>query len=248
MTTVPGSVPGSVPAPTAVAIVVPVHDEEATLGRCLHAVEAAVERARETNPSLLVETVVVLDACSDGSQQVAERFAVRVVRIAARRVGDARRAGVDEALARLDARGGSADAWICTTDADSEVPENWLEHQLLLSRRGADVVLGTVRPDFARLSGRHVAHWLDTHPRGRPAGNVHGANLGLRADVYRATGGFDDVDEHEDVRLVAAARAVGARVIASDEHEVLTSARFVGRTPGGYASFLHEMHRRLSTP
>nr|WP_241769914.1 hypothetical protein [Cellulosimicrobium sp. MM] len=36
------------------------------------------------------------------------------------------------------------------------------------------------------------------------------------------------------------ARAAGARVVADASAEVLTSARLVGRTPGGYARHLRE--------
>ncbi|WP_418276584.1 hypothetical protein ACNHYB_01350 [Isoptericola jiangsuensis] len=69
---------------------------------------------------------------------------------------------------------------------------------------------------------------------------MHGANLGIRASVYRAAGGFAPIPEHEDVAIVAAARTLGARIVPDAAAEVLTSARLVGRTPGGYARHLRE--------
>jgi hypothetical protein len=69
---------------------------------------------------------------------------------------------------------------------------------------------------------------------------VHGANLGTRASTLVAAGGFEPVLEHEDVLLVAEARARGARLIASDEAWVQTSGRLFGRTAGGYAGYLRE--------
>lgn len=69
---------------------------------------------------------------------------------------------------------------------------------------------------------------------------MHGTNLGIRASVYRAVGGYPAIAEHEDVELVAAARAVGAREVATDACWVLTSGRTDGRTPGGYARHLRE--------
>jgi len=223
----------------AVAVVIPVHDEEELLAGCLRAVTAAVAAA-----GVPVEIVVALDACTDASADIAARAGVRAVVLNAGRVGAAREAGAREALRLL--AGGPGGLWLAHTDADSEVPENWIAHQLALRDAGADLMLGTVRPDFRALSARHVAHWRATHHRGRPAGNVHGANLGIRADAYLAAGGFPALAEHEDVQLVERVRTSGARVVVSDECEVVTSARFVGRTPGGYAGFLRRTAAELA--
>ncbi|TQK18796.1 glycosyl transferase family 2 [Microbacterium sp. SLBN-154] len=220
---------------TAVAVVVPVHDEEELLAGCLASLAVAVAAAEVVG--VRVEVVLVLDDCTDRSSAIAAEYEVTTVAVRAARVGAARRAGVAEALRRLEPVD-LADVWIANTDADSAVPVNWLTHQLALMRAGSDVVLGTVRPDFADLAPAHVAYWRATHHRGRPAGNTHGANLGVRGSVYRAAGGFTEVPEHEDVRLVEAARALGAIVTASDVAEVTTSGRVEGRTPGGYAAFV----------
>jgi hypothetical protein len=125
------------------------------------------------------------------------------------------------------------------------VPPHWLTTFGMLSAH-ADVCLGTVRPDFDDLSAEQREIWLRTHIRGRPAGNTHGANLGLSAHTYLAAGGFAPLGEHEDVDLVARCRNHGAVVVASDEAEVLTSGRRIGRTPGGYSSFLAEQAARLA--
>lgn len=227
-------------------MVIPAHDEEALIGRCLASVTRAVSLARESEPALDIAVVVVLDACSDTTASQVRRWPVEAVEITARRVGAARRIGVAHALTRLTA--GPEDTWIAMTDADTVVPPNWIMHQLDLADAGVDLVLGTVRPDFADLSARHVAHWRATHHRGRPAGNVHGANLGVRASTYARAGGIPDVVEHEDVALVRAARALGAREQASDVHEVETSGRFTGRTPAGYAAFLARVHAWVDAP
>jgi len=224
----------------AVAVVIPAHDEEALIGRCLASVTRAVARAREREPGLVATVVVVLDACTDTTAPQARRWPVEVLEISARNVGTARRVGIAHALASLGAV--AEGTWIAMTDADTVVPRDWITHQLDLMDAGIDLVLGTVRPDFADLSARHAAYWRATHPRGRPPGNVHGANLGVRASTYAAAGGIRDLIEHEDVALVRAVRALGAREHASDVHEVETSGRFTGRTPGGYAAFLRRVH------
>ncbi|KQT75571.1 glycosyltransferase [Microbacterium sp. Leaf436] len=230
----------------AVTVVVPAHDEEALIGRCLASVARAVAHARDRETDLVARVVVVLDACRDTTALQVRRWAVDTIAIDARSVGTARRVGAAHAVASVDVR--AEDTWIAMTDADTVVPREWITHQLDLMRDGADLVLGTVRPDFADLSARHAAYWRSTHRRGEPAGNVHGANLGVRASVYAAAGGIRDLVEHEDVAFVQAARAVGAVVRVSDAHEVETSGRFTGRTPAGYAAFLRRVHAWVDAP
>ena len=230
----------------AVAVVIPAHDEEALIGRCLSSVTRAVARAREGAPDLVAVVVVVLDACTDATESQVRRWPVEVVEISARRVGAARRTGAAHALSLLAASPG--DTWIAMTDADTVVPADWISHQLDLAGSGVDLVLGTVRPDFADLSARHVAYWRATHHRGLPPGNVHGANLGVRSSTYLEACGIPDLAAHEDVALVRAARAIGARERASDVHEVETSGRLVGRTPAGYAAFLARVHAWIDAP
>ncbi|CDJ99464.1 Glycosyl transferase (fragment) [Microbacterium sp. C448] len=120
------------------------------------------------------------------------------------------------------------------------VPANWLTHQWELAAAGADVVVGTVRPDFRDLSAEQTTAWWSTHQPGTANGHVHGANLGTRASTLVAAGGFEPVLEHEDVLLVAEAKIRGAQLVASDEAWVQTSGRLVGRTAGGYAGYLRE--------
>lgn len=227
-------------------MVIPAHDEEALIGRCLASVTRAVAWARERRPELVATVVVVLDACSDTTAPQVRRWPVESVPLTARNVGTARRVGVTHALSLLDADPG--DTWVAMTDADTVVPRDWITHQLDLADAGVDLVLGTVRPDFADLSARHAAYWRATHHRGRPAGNVHGANLGVRASTYAEAGGIPDLVAHEDVALVRAVRALGARERASDVHEVETSGRLTGRTPAGYAAFLARVHAWIDAP
>ena len=230
------------PGVGAMVVVVPVRDEAALLRGCLSSLATAIEVA--SRAGLRCEVRVVLDACTDGSGEVARAFGFPTLISAAGRVGAARALGVSDALRSLDDTRVER-VWIANTDADSRVPSGWLTHQLALSRI-ADVCVGTVRPDFDDLSDMHRTHWLSTHTKGRPNGHVHGANLGVRASTYLDAGGFAPMGEHEDVDLVARCRSIGAVVVASDEAEVVTSGRFVGRTPGGYAGYLRRQGRELS--
>lgn len=238
--------------------VVPAHDEEQLIGACLDALLIAREAVLRTRPELEIGIIVVLDDCHDGSQRiVSERLAAAavgdemggddararrsagdsaVVVIGAGSVGAARGVGVEAALRR--GRAALDERWIASTDADSRVPSDWFEVHAAAFDAGTDVLLGTVRPDFADFSEHDVQRWQSTHPAGHLPGNIHGANLGIRADRLQALGGFSAAPEHEDVDLVERARAAGLRIVPTLDGVVETSGRRQGRTPAGYAAFL----------
>ncbi|UYN83150.1 MAG: glycosyltransferase [Microcella sp.] len=213
-----------------VGVVVPARDEQAFIARCLDAL--AVARERVTVP---VTVVVVADSCDDATAEVASSFAdVIVRRVNDGNVGAARSVGSRIALDQ-------GCTWLAHTDADSVVPPHWIHEQVMLANAGYDVIVGTVRPDFADLSAAHVEQWRATHERGKPNGHVHGANLGVRAATYRSVGGFAHLAEHEDNDLVDRLVAMDAAIIASDRAEVMTSGRLQGRTAGGYAGYLRQV-------
>jgi GT2 family glycosyltransferase len=218
----------------AVAVVVPVHDEQELLAACVRSVRAALASC-----PVAARGVLVLDACTDASAEIAAASGLAVVEISAARVGSARAAGVAEAIAGYpDVR--ADELWLAHTDADSSVPVGWLARQVEMADAGADVYVGTVTPDFRDLDAAQRAAWLVTHEIGVANGHVHGANLGVRASTLLTVGGFAPVDEHEDVDLVDRIRGMGARVVADAAADVKTSGRPVGRTPGGYARYLRE--------
>ncbi len=225
------------PAPRirAVTVVIPARDEEELVGRCLASVEVAAARARADG--VRVRVILVADDCRDRTAEVARAAGVEVIESAAGRVGAARAQWGDAARAGWD--GDDAEHWIACTDADSAVPPAWITSQLELADGGADVVVGTVRPELDDLSPAQGAAWRATRVPGHANGHGHGANLGVRADAYVAAGGFPAVAEHEDVDLVTRLRGLDARITASAAGEVLTSSRREGRTPGGYAGYLH---------
>lgn len=220
-------------------VVVPAHDEEAVLGRCLDHLAAAVDHLGPAAPR--VRTVVVLDGCTDGSAAVARRHRVEVVGCTARTVGRARAVGVLAAYATGDPR----HTWLATTDADSRVPAGWLAEHLDAARSGADLLLGPVLPDPDELADDLLRRWLDLHPRS--GAHVHGANLGVRLSSYLAAGGFPPLACGEDAALVAAVRDGGGRVVTG-RSRVVTSARTQARAPEGFAAYLRQMAAPLSQP
>lgn len=223
-----------------VIVVVPARNEEELLPRCLSALAVAVGNVGGVSGQVppVIDVVVVLDRCTDGTAAIAAdwpRFASISTNGGA--VGVARRAGVRHLLSSPDRF--TSTTWIASTDADSAVPPNWLSVQIAFARNSVDLVLGTVVPDDGLSDGARQ-RWDAQHRLVEGHTHVHGANLGVRADRYRHAGGFARVDEHEDVRLVSALRDLGVSEIRTELIPVLTSGRLTGRTPAGFAGYLRD--------
>jgi glycosyltransferase involved in cell wall biosynthesis len=245
-----------------VLVVVPVRNEEALLGACIEHIRLAMDRLAEARPGCFAALTLVLDSCTDTSGRIAAAAAARDRRIRILdaqfgSVGAARAAGAAAALdialgggpVQDSALGGEPAvlgggitapeaAWIACTDADTRVPGHWLSVQATLADAGADAILGTVEPDQDELDAVRLGSWRRRYTQQDRRSRIHGANLGVRASAYLAAGGFESVSEHEDVRLVARLRALGAAVRSCPALTAVTSGRLQGRTPAGFAGYL----------
>ena len=223
-------------------VVIPAHDEADKLPDCLKAVVTAAACL-----SIPVLTVVVLDACTDGSARLAGQFGgdVHFVEVDAKNVGATRAAGFAYARGLLD--DDDSRVWYATTDADSRVDADWLVRQMAAD---VDMVLGVVRitnwQNFSAASIRRylAAYRAKSERRGGGHGHVHGANMGFRADAYWAIGGFATLASREDVDLVRRFEQGGLRIHRDADLSVETSARREGRAPRGFANYLRGVSRR----
>jgi len=220
-----------------IGVVVPAHDEEALIGRCIAALAVAAR-----HPGLLgeaIEIVVVLDACSDATRAVAESLGATCIDVQARNVGIARAAGASALIAR-GAR------WLAFTDADSAVAPDWLACQL---ESRADAVCGVVCVDDwgdfgADARARYAARYVDADGHR----HIHGASLGVSAAAYLRAGGFPPLRSSEDVELVRRLRGQGATIRWTNSVRVSTSARRVARAPDGFAAHLRRVEQRALPP
>jgi glycosyltransferase involved in cell wall biosynthesis len=222
------------PTVQAVGVVVPARNEQNLLPGALDALGAAA--AQVARLGVAVDLLVVADTCTDDTVGVALARGVRVVEVQAGAVGQARAIGLRLLLARQ--RGvRPEELWLASTDADSQVPRNWLRGQLELAAAGADLVVGTVEVDDWSAHPPYVeARWRAGYDRRDGHSHVHGANVGVRADAYLEVGGFRSLDRDEDVALVA---ALGHRkVVRTGTIPVVTSARLRSRAGGGFADHL----------
>lgn len=230
------------------AVVVPVRNEQARLERCLAALDRARQRAHsESAAGESISVIVVLDRCTDRSAEIAaSRSWVETVTTDHGRVGAARASGVARALS--NAAHPLSRTWIACTDGDSAVPADWLLTHRAHAAGGADLLLGTVRPDPRELSAAALRLWYSQHSLGDGHPHVFGANLGVNARMYVRTGGFEDVKAHEDQRLTSAVRRLGGRVVSTGSSPVLTSGRVLGRTGAGFAEYLGAMNATSAGP
>lgn len=235
-----------------VGVVVPAHNEEQHLERALTCVQAAADALQAAHPQVAVRVVVVLDACTDGSKDLACGFSAvdprfEVIEAGHRSVGKSRRTGV-QALLRKESAGGvpASRVWIANTDADSRVPRHWLARQLELACAGADAVLGSVEPEADGMDPALLRLWHSRHRLEEGHTHIHGANLGVRASAYLAAGGFPSCESGEDRNLVERLRLAGAAVYATDTTRVITSGRLQARARRGFAGYLLALARECA--
>lgn len=222
-----------------IGVVIPAHNECERIGAALATVQLAA-----AHPALggeAVEVVVVLDSCSDATADIAARHGVTRLETDARNVGAARARGAGlciEAGAR----------WLAFTDADTVVAPDWLAMQLA---QQADAVCGCVVVEDWHVHGGDGGESLKAHFDGRYTHvdghrHVHGANLGVATEAYLRAGGFAQLACSEDVALVEALKATGARIAWSAAPRVTTSARTDARARGGFGDTLLAMVASLA--
>ena len=199
------------------SFIVPAYNEEVMIGATLRALRASAEALRQP-----YEVIVVDDASTDSTAQVARANGATVLRVDLHKISAVRNAGARAAKGDL----------LVFVDADTLVPEATLRAMLDALARGA--VGGGARVRF------------DGH--GIPAGSRHGAEFGCwllfhmafaggcflfaRRDAFEAAGGFDEryfASEEIHLRLALAKSGRFAMVPAA----VMTSGRklrlFTGR-------------------
>ena len=229
------------------SVVVPAHDEEDLVEACLEALahQRGVNRQE-------YEILMVLDDCNDATEArargVAKRYSdLRMYFIdgPGKGSGPARRAGMEAACARLLGLG-RPDGLICSTDADSEVAQDWLVAQIEAAANGAVAIGGRIElPDDGSLP-QEIARWHADRGRQRqrelasaPGTAEHwqfsGASLALTAKVYRKVGGLEPRASLEDEHLERVLREQGIPIDRLLSVRVTTSARLVGRARRGLA-------------
>ena len=219
-----------------ICILIPAYDEEKLLPRCL---DSILEAARFIPPSVSIDIILCVDSSSDNTSAIGQQIIGKggvVVEIKKKNVGVARQFAAMEALKRYP--GPLESCWFANTDADCEVPVNWLDTQLFWANQGIDAIAGVVKVDSYSdhevqvpelFEKQYIIHKDGTHP------HVHGANLGIRADAWHAIGGWRSLTTAEDHDLWNRLNVLNSATVSLSELFVITSGRKEGRAPHGFA-------------
>lgn len=229
----------------ALGVVLPVHDEEDLLGTALIALEVSLRELKGYPTTCGV--AIVLDACGDASESLVQEWRhgtrrrlpeldVLILTCDARNVGVARGLGCAALLSnwdQIDATG----LWLATTDADSQVPRDWLVEQVKAHESGADLWTGRILVnDWTLHDPKTRDRWTATYEA--EVNPLHGANMGFNALRYLRVGGFPPRETGEDRELCARMVASGASLVRDSSVRVSTSARRVARAPRGFSHAL----------
>ncbi len=225
--------------PWHICVLIPARNEEQLLPRCLSSV---LHARKMLPPEVTCDIVVTVDASTDRTACIAQKMLAEygtIVITDAGIVGSARAAAARTALERY--QGPISLCWLAHTDADCMVPEDWLVRQLLLAEDGIEAIAGTVAVDTFREHNPDVEQrFHKSYPvqaDGRHL-HVHGANLGVRADLYGQAGGWAELATAEDHDLWHRLHLVGCSRISTATIRVITSGRRIGRAPHEFAETL----------
>jgi len=227
-----------------IGVLVPACNEEELLSRCLNSVLAA---SKILSSYCSVDIVLAVNGSSDHTFKIGKAILGAqgtVLNISKANVGNARKTAATAILRRYN--GLLSHCWLANTDADCEVPLNWLQHQLIRADTGLQGIAGIVRVDsfseheLATSSKFLTSYTINpdgTHP------HVHGANFGIRADAYVQVGGWNELTTAEDHDLWNRMAAANIPKISDANLFVYTSGRKEGRAPHGFAGKLASFNK-----
>jgi glycosyltransferase involved in cell wall biosynthesis len=191
-----------------ISFIVPAHNEERWIGNCLASIRSTADAVGQP-----YEVIVVDDASTDATSQIAQHHSARVIRIEERQISRARNAGARAAQGEL----------YFFIDADTLANEEAVRAALEAMRSGA--AGGGCVPEFDRrlpLVWRILYHVFASI--GRRARLVGGCFLFCTREAYDATGGFSEqLYAGEDLAFIQALKRVGRAVIPGPT--VITSGR-----------------------
>lgn len=175
-----------------ISVVVPAYNEERYLPACLQALRSQSLSAGK------YEIIVVDNASTDATALVATRYGARVTREPRKGVARARQTGFENARGEV----------IASTDADSQVPADWLAR--IAAHFESDPTLGALYGPVHWPEGHLIERWALRYPitwilwlSNKVGCSLWwGSNFAVRADVFHAAGGFSvDWPSGEDTDL-----------------------------------------------
>ncbi len=201
-------------------VVIPAHNEERFIGKCLESVVRASERVRPD----AVEIIVVANRCTDRTAEIAAQFGARVLTDDGKCLSAIRNTGIRAANGEI----------IVTIDADSMMTDDALAEARAMLARGRYVGGGS-RIKFDRMSlgifcsAVYVAaNLIPVMLKNRAP--VSGGMFWFRKQDFEAVGGFDESlvsveDMDFALRLNRLARSRGQKFGTLKHAYITTSSR-----------------------
>lgn len=183
------------------SVVIPAHNEEKYIGRCLRSIKLAAREVPEK-----VQIIVVANRCTDRTAAIAERYGATVIENSDKCISSIRNAGVKASSGKI----------VVTIDADSVMHKTALAEIKELLRSGKYIGGGAI-PMFDRMSlgiavsGAYVA--LNLLPAMIKSGGFLSATMfWFRRKDFDRLGGFDEsLVSLEDADFAARLKALGKR-------------------------------------
>ncbi len=194
-----------------ISFIVPAHNEALWIGKCLGSIRASMEKLGEP-----YELIVVDDASTDATRQIAESAGARTFGVQCRKVSAVRNAGAREARGEV----------FFFVDADTQVNEKAVAAALAALRSGAAGGGCIFDFDGAIPLWARLAHFAGCVV-GRIVRWVGGCFLFCSRQAYDAIGGFDEsFSLGEDIAFCQALKKVGRFTVPTPI--VVTSSRKIG--------------------
>lgn len=229
-----------------VAILIPARNEEKLLPRCINSI---IDARKNLANDITVDIILSVDASTDETYAIGQELLKNhgsVISLNEGNVGHARKLAAEHAFSRFKAP--DHQCWLANTDADCKVPSNWLTYQLQKAATGINVIAGIIKVDSYEEHHNEVANIFlkeytlnsdGTHP------HVHGANFGIRGDIYKKFGGWGQLETAEDHDLWNRLVAEDVNKDSDSKLFVYTSGRRIGRAPHGFAQTLASFNKAV---
>ena len=202
------------------SVVIPAYNEEAYIGRCL-------ESLVRLKTDMQFEVIVVDNGSTDGTVRIAETFRDRltllIVKVERKSRGAARGKGFS--VAKGD--------FIFSTDADTEVPRDWIERMTVaFGDAGVVATTGTCHIADAPFLSNIIFNIIQPiamvlHRAVFGAFWLTGSNFAIRRSAYLSSGGFDATRKsQEDTELSHRVKKLGTIRFVSSASVCTSGRRF----------------------
>ncbi|MEI6532352.1 MAG: glycosyltransferase family A protein [Candidatus Roizmanbacteria bacterium] len=215
-----------------ISVIIPVHNEEKFIGRCLDSLDSQVDKPDEI--------IIIDNHCTDKTIEIAHTHNVKVIFEITRGITPTRNAGFDFATSDV----------ICRCDADCVLPSDWIKKiRTRFEKEDIDALGGNASFfDFPFKMGLYIKLYLWSSRIIFGHNILLGPNMSLTKEIWNRVKPhicMNDKKVHEDLDLSIHLNEVGAEIAYDTNHTVYISARRIKYKPWSF--FIEYPYRMLTT-